>query len=207
MRSTLPGIKRRQRLKRSEPTLRSKKVSRIAFTLGLGDHITLLNVYNGFLEAKQSSRWASSHLVDSKSLIRAISIREFLFTWLNSIANTLGSSGIRSCGDDTVSIRKAVVSGFFSKAAQAVADGTFRCVRDRSLVLHIDPASCLAQRTPGWVVFHELVETDRCYMSECSVIEADWLVECASQYYVANERTETRSEVGLQAGISNRTLF
>jgi ATP-dependent RNA helicase DDX35 len=177
--------------------------------MNVGDHITMLNVYNGFLQAKQSKSWASSHLVDSKSLVRAISIREFLFAWLNSIATNLGTSGIRSCGDDTIAIRKAVVSGFFSKAAQAVADGTFRCVRDRSLVLHIDPKSCLAQRTPGWVVFHELFESDRCYMSECSVIEAGWLVECASQYYVAKERNETRSEAGLavHGGISNRVLF
>lgn len=173
-----------------------------------GDHITMLNVYNGFLQSRQSQKWASSHLVDWKSLQRAISIREYLRSWLETIAHTC-PSGIRSCGDDTVAIRKAIVSGFFSKAAQAVADGTFRCVRDRTLVLHIDPASCLAQRTPAWVVFHELVETDKCYMKECSVIEGKWLVEIASHYYVERERTETREFVGLHAvgGISNRVLF
>ena len=37
---------------------------------------------------------------------------------------------IESCGNDTVKIRKCLVSGYFAHAAKMQPDGSFRSVRD-----------------------------------------------------------------------------
>lgn len=158
-------------------------------------------VYNAYIQANQSERWCHSRMLDSKSLARAHSIRNFLSKWV-------ASCGISSSTTtDTIMIRKCVVCGFFSKAAQAMPDGTYRSVRNKSSVLHIDPASVLSQRTPEWVVFHEVVQEEFCLMRECSVIEGKWLVEIANHYYVETEKTTTREEWDTSMGVKNRVLF
>ncbi|CAG8812853.1 43026_t:CDS:10, partial [Gigaspora margarita] len=88
------------------------------FTVEEGDHITLLN-------GKKSARWCHEHCLNFRTLSRALSIRQHLKKYLDRF-----EVPIESCGNDTVKIRKCLISGYFSQAAKMMPDGSFRTVRD-----------------------------------------------------------------------------
>lgn len=47
------------------------------------------------------------------------------------------------------------------------------------------PSSVLFNRTPKtkWVIFQEVVETQKRFMRDLTIIEEDWLLEVAPHYY------------------------
>ncbi|KAJ3053474.1 hypothetical protein HK097_004188 [Rhizophlyctis rosea] len=147
------------------------------FSVEEGDHITYLNVYNAFIHSRQSPKFCRQHFLNYKSLQRVISIRNQLAKYLKRFG-----VGLVSCGEDSVQLRKCIVSGYFSQAARLQMDGSYRTVRDGE-VLHVHPNSVLFRRSPEWVVFHEVVETTKPYMRDITVIEAEWLTELAPHYY------------------------
>ena len=49
--------------------------------------------------------------------------------------------------------------------------------------LHIHPISALNNQTPEWVVFHEVVQTNKVYIREVTVIEPIWLAQIAPHFY------------------------
>ncbi|CAG8537231.1 15639_t:CDS:10, partial [Acaulospora morrowiae] len=148
------------------------------FAVEEGDHITLLNVFNAFVtRGKKSARWCHEHCLNFRALSRALSIRQQLRKYLVRF-----EVPIESCGNDTVKIRKCLVSGYFSQAAKMMPDGSFRTIRD-NVVLHIHPSSILFTRNAPWVIFHEVVETTKPFMRDLTVIEPSWLTELAPHFY------------------------
>ncbi|CED83397.1 pre-mrna splicing factor [Phaffia rhodozyma] len=159
------------------------------FTAEEGDHLTLLNVYNGFTKyGSSSSKWCSSHRLNFKALSRAVSIR----TQLKKYLSRFGTQGkkIESCEGDHKRLRRCLVTGYFKNAARWVeSEGTYRSVREGA-VLHPHPSSVLFTRSPtsGWVVYHEVVQTTKNFMRDITVIEKDWLTELAPHFYEIKER-------------------
>jgi len=148
------------------------------FAVEEGDHITLLNVYNAFVtRGKQSARWCHKHYLNFRALSRALSIRGQLKKYLERF-----DVQIESCGNDTVKIRKCLVSGYFAHAAKMQPDGSFRSIRD-NVELHVHPSSILFTRNAPWVIFHEVVSTTKAYMRELTVIDPAWLTELAPHFY------------------------
>ncbi|CAG0904327.1 unnamed protein product [Cyprideis torosa] len=45
--------------------------------------------------------------------------------------------------------------------------------------VYIHPSSALFNRRPEWVVYHELLQTTKNYMRECTAVDPKWLVEFA----------------------------
>ena len=83
-------------------------------------------VYNAFVtRGKKSARWCHKHYLNFRALSRALSIRGQLRKFLERF-----DVQIESCGNDTVKIRKCLVSGYFAHAAKMQPDGSFRSVRD-----------------------------------------------------------------------------
>jgi ATP-dependent RNA helicase DDX35 len=94
-------------------------------------------------------------------------------------------------------ILRAIASGFFSQAALAQPDGSYRTIRELSaslssrnsgnsaagtaLVIH--PDSVLFKRVPDCVIFGQVVETTKPFMTQVSVIDAEWLTEVAPHFY------------------------
>ncbi|CAG8652276.1 2731_t:CDS:10, partial [Ambispora leptoticha] len=144
------------------------------FAVEEGDHITLLNVYKSFItRGKKSGRWCHEHGLNFRALTRAMSIRQQLAKYLKRFDVPL-----ESCGNDTVKIRKCLVSGYFANAAKMMPDGTFRTIRD-NVELHVHPSSVLFTRAVEWVIFHEVVETTKPFMRDLTVIDPAWLAELA----------------------------
>jgi ATP-dependent RNA helicase DDX35 len=160
------------------------ELERRKFTAEEGDHLTLLNVYNAFVDphtGRQSAKWCAKHRLNYRVLSRAVNIRSQLQKFLNRFGIRNGGE---SCQGDAVRLRKCLTSGLFAFAARMQLDGSYISVREH-VVLHVHPSSVLFTRSPStkWVIFQEVVETQKRFMRDLTVIEEDWLTELAPKYY------------------------
>lgn len=170
-------------MERKAETLRRK------FAVKEGDHLTLLNIYNNFVESNYDPKWCHSHYFNFRSLARAVDIRKQLKRTFRRLATVLEATGPNAAASlkdsdsiDHISIRRCLLSGFFTNVARLQPDGTYNTLQgDNQLFLH--PGSILCSYPPEWVMFHEVVHTNREYMHDISQIEPSWLLEVAPQYY------------------------
>ncbi|XP_027198576.2 putative ATP-dependent RNA helicase DHX35 [Dermatophagoides pteronyssinus] len=143
-----------------------------------GDLITYLNIYNQFIKSAQIRSWSDKNYLHYKGLLRAVEIRNRLKSLLHRFKVRLISS------TDVESILKCIVAGFFTNAAQLDEDGIYRTIRG-NYELHIHPTSVLytMKRLPKFVLFTEVIHTNKDYMKDISVIKPNWLYELAPHYY------------------------
>ena len=79
-------------------------------------------------------------------------------------------------------IRKAIAAGFFNHACRRDQTEGYKSIADNQQVF-IHPSSSLFNRSPEWVIYHELVMTTKEYMREVLTIEPRWLLEVAPKYF------------------------
>lgn len=154
--------------------------AKLRFAAAEGDHVTFLNVYNGFLQSSKSSKWCHRNFINYHSMKKALEVRE----QLRRIAQRLGI-GLKSCEKDIQVVRKAVTAGFFANACHLEPyshNGMYKTVRT-SQEVYIHPSSVLFRVNPRWIVFNSLVSTDRQYMRNVISIEPSWLTEVAAHFY------------------------
>ncbi|KAI9593336.1 P-loop containing nucleoside triphosphate hydrolase protein [Syncephalis fuscata] len=147
------------------------------FAVEEGDHITLLNVYNAFIQKGSNSQWCSRHCLNYRVLQRAVTIRKQLRGYL-----TRFKLPIASCQGDTTAIRKCLTSGYFAHAARMQPDGSLRTLRDNA-TLYLHPTSVLFKRSPKFVIYHEVIETTKPFARQVSTIDVAWLTELAPHFY------------------------
>lgn len=158
---------------------------RLKFAVHEGDHLTLLNVYNGFISHGQSSSWCHDRFINYKSMARAVEIRRQLAAYVKKFKLVDKNTPVTppSTDDPTEGIRKAIIGGFFANAAHLQSDGSYLTVKDRHrLFLH--PTSVVFKHPPEWVVFHEVMLTTKEYMRDVTAINPNWLAEIAPHFYV-----------------------
>lgn len=144
-----------------------------------GDHMTLLNIWNQWLDADFSPIWAKENFLQQRSLTRARDVRDQLAKLCDRVEVTLSSCGI----SDHVSIRKAITAGFFPNAARLQRGGdSYRTVKN-GMTVYLHPSSVLMESRPKWVIFYELVLTSKEYMRSNMPLEPEWLVEVAPHYH------------------------
>jgi ATP-dependent RNA helicase DHX8/PRP22 len=178
------------------------------FTAAEGDQMTLLNVYDAWIDAGATADWCSSNFVQHRALRDAKEIRSQLERILSRRAAAsaavarerrrgAGGGGERhhhhqgAGGDclgpeqgnrDPVLVRKALTAGYFFQAAKRTMNGEYRTLTDRRTVA-IHPSSALCHSKPRYVIYHELVTTTRDYMRNVMAIKPAWLTELAPNYY------------------------
>ena len=92
-------------------------------------NFSMLTVYTAFTtRGQKSARWCHDHFLNFRALSRAFSIRSQLLKFLKRF-----NIPLESCGNDTVKIRKCLVSGYFANAAKMMPDGSFRTIRDNAV--------------------------------------------------------------------------
>jgi len=156
----------------------------VIFGKKAGDHLTLLNVYNQWVETNYSTEWCFENFVQAKSLRRCRDIREQLEDMLERVEVEMLES------NDDVKIRKAVTSGFFYNTSKLEKSGAYKTVKhNQSVQMH--PSSCLYKELPRWCVYYELVLTTKEYMRHVIEIEPEWLVEIAPHYYKKKDVLDT----------------
>ncbi|KAJ4522728.1 hypothetical protein HRR78_000215 [Exophiala dermatitidis] len=146
-----------------------------------GDHLTLLNVFQEWVDSDYSYVWAKENFLQQRSLTRARDVRD----QLARLCDRVEVDASKSCGGSSniEPIQKAITAGFFPHSARMQRDGqSYRTVKNGQVV-YIHPSSVLIESRPKWLIYHELVLTSKEYMRSCMPLKPEWLIEVAPHYY------------------------
>eukprot|EP00340_Litonotus_pictus_P000043 CAMPEP_0170522266 /NCGR_PEP_ID=MMETSP0209-20121228/7716_1 /TAXON_ID=665100 ORGANISM="Litonotus pictus, Strain P1" /NCGR_SAMPLE_ID=MMETSP0209 /ASSEMBLY_ACC=CAM_ASM_000301 /LENGTH=1258 /DNA_ID=CAMNT_0010809697 /DNA_START=167 /DNA_END=3940 /DNA_ORIENTATION=- len=142
-----------------------------------GDHLTLLTVYQMWEANKFSNPWCYENFIQSRAMKKAYDIRKQLVAIMDRYKLSIGK-----CNKDYARVRKAIASGFFAHIAKKDNTEGYKTLLDNQTV-YIHPSSALFNKSPEWVVYHELVLTSKEYMREVCSIDPRWLVDVAPRYF------------------------
>ena len=142
-----------------------------------GDHLTLLNVYNGWRGAGKNDPWCFENFVQPRNMRRVEDVRKQLVQILER-----HKLRIVSCGRDTMRVRQGLCSGFFRNSARKDPQEGYKTLVEGTPV-YMHPASALFGKAAEHVIYHSLVETTREYMHNVTAIEPKWLVEAAPTFF------------------------
>lgn len=156
---------------------------KMSFSHQDGDHLTLLNVYEEFLNNGMDNKWCRDHFLNFRSLTSGRSVR-------NQLKNIMIKHNIELVSTDYNdkhywdNIRRALVAGFFMQVAKrksGAKKNNFITVKDNQDVL-IHPSSVLTFENE-WVIYNEFVLTSKNYIRTVTNINPRWLFELAPKYY------------------------
>ncbi|KAF2234599.1 ATP dependent RNA helicase, partial [Viridothelium virens] len=165
--------------------------ARRRFAVEEGDHLTLLNVYQGFVtKGRKETKWCRENYLNYKSMVRAVSIRSQLKRYLERFGMNVDESLrgeellLRVRGPDKAEqVRRCLTAGYFAHAARMQPDGSFKTVNGGT-VLHAHPSSLMFNRKADWIIFHEVMETgSKTFIRDITKIEKTWLMEYAPDFY------------------------
>ncbi|KAI6021015.1 P-loop containing nucleoside triphosphate hydrolase protein [Pisolithus marmoratus] len=155
------------------------------FTVPDGDHLTLLNVYNSYIQSKPVQidmicQWAWNHYLSAPALAQAENVREQLKRIMERFEVELVSFVDEQKGH--LAVRQVLCCSFFMQVAHREgAKGNYVTVKDNQVVgLH---PSCCLDTQPEWVIFNEFVLTTRPYIRTVTEVRAEWLLEYAPLYF------------------------
>ncbi|KAK2888638.1 hypothetical protein Q8A73_020086 [Channa argus] len=155
-----------------------------------GDHMTLINIYNAFINDNQDEAWCTANFLSHASLRLAVVIRAELLDVMQRIELPVSPPAF-GCQDNCTNIKRALISGFFLKVAHDVdGSGNYLLLTHRH-VAHLHPFSsylCLepCPKPPSWVLYHEFtISSDNC-ICIASEVHPQMLVELAPMYYLGN---------------------
>ncbi|KAL7069181.1 putative DHX8/prp22-type ATP-dependent RNA helicase [Cryptosporidium serpentis] len=142
-----------------------------------GDHLTYLNIYNSWQRQRYSVPWCYENFLQSRSLKKAQDVRKQLINIFDKY-----QLNIISARNDYDKIRKAICAGFFSHACKKDSQEGYRSLVDNQQV-YLHPSSTLFNKSPEWLLYHELVFTTKEYIRDCCTIQPNWLVELAPNLF------------------------
>ncbi|KAM8829089.1 ATP-dependent RNA helicase DQX1 isoform 1-T3 [Spinachia spinachia] len=155
-----------------------------------GDHMTLVTIYNNFIEHNQDEAWCTTNFLSHAALRLAVVIRAELLEVMQRIELPVSPPAF-GCQDNCTNIKRALISGFFLKVAHDVdGSGNYLLLTHRH-VAHLHPFSSYLCRQPppkppSWVLYHEFtISCDNC-IRIASEVHPQMLVELAPQYYLGN---------------------
>ncbi|OWB78788.1 nucleic acid binding protein [[Candida] boidinii] len=154
-----------------------------------GDHLTLLNIWDEWVESGFSNQWCKDNFIQYKTLVRVRNVRDQLGLICKRLGLLLDDPSNSGTATDKrikqIKIQKAITSGFFSNAARLNKSGDSYKSLEKNNQVFIHPSSVIfpVRPPPKLVIFHELVMTSKEYMRNCMPIEEKWLSELANHYY------------------------
>lgn len=155
-----------------------------------GDHLTLLNVYNGWKQSKFSNPWCFENFIQARSMRRAQDVRQQLVSIMERYKHQ-----IVSCGRNTMKVRQALCSGFFRNAARKDPQEGYKTLIEGTPV-YMHPSSAMFGKPAEHVIFDTLVLTTKEYMQCTTGIEPKWLVDAAPTFFkvAATDRLSKRKK-------------
>lgn len=165
-----------------------------------GDHLTLLNVYNGWKGSKFSNPWCFENFIQARSMRRVQDVRQQLVSIMERYKHQ-----IVSCGRNTTKVRQALCSGFFRNAARKDPQEGYKTLIEGTIV-YLHPSSAMFGKPSEHVIFHTLVLTTKEYMHFTTAIEPKWLVEAAPTFFkvAATDRLSKRKKAERIQPLHNR---
>lgn len=148
-----------------------------------GDHVTLLNVWNQWVEADFSPVWARENFLQQRSLTRARDVRDQLAKLCDRVEVDASSS----CGGTTNPrpVLRALTAGFFQNAARLGRSGDgYRTLKSNASVwVHPSSVVMASNPPPRTVIYYELVQTSKEYMRSVMPVDVRWLSELAPHFH------------------------
>ncbi len=130
-----------------------------------GDHLTLLNVYNGWKQSKFSNPWCFENFIQARAMRRAQDVRQQLVSIMERYKHS-----VVSCGRNTMKVRQALCSGYFRNSARKDPSEGYKTLTEGTPV-YMHPSSALFGKPAEHVIFHTLVLTTKEYMQCTTGIE------------------------------------
>ncbi|XP_044286350.1 ATP-dependent RNA helicase DHX33 [Varanus komodoensis] len=153
------------------------QAARKKFASSEGDHITLLNIYRAFKNISGNREWCKENFVNSRNMMLVSDVR----AQLRDICIKL-SIPLESSRSDTGNVRRCLAHSLFMYTAELQPDGTY-ATTDSHQPVAIHPSSVLFHCKPACVTYNELLHTNKCYMRDLCVVDADWLYDAAPDYF------------------------
>lgn len=155
-----------------------------------GDHSTLIQVYEAFIQSGEDKAWCQARGLNWAALCQAQKLRGELLELMQRIELPLSQPAFGS-EKNRRDLQKALVSGYFLKVARDT-DGTGNyLLLTHKHVAQLSPYCCYRSRRaparpPPWVLYHNFsVSKDNC-LSIVSEIQPQMLVELAPPYFLSN---------------------
>ncbi|ORZ33421.1 P-loop containing nucleoside triphosphate hydrolase protein [Catenaria anguillulae PL171] len=150
--------------------------ARQSFFHASGDHLTLLNVWNQWVETNFSVQWCYDNFIQHRSMTRAHDVRDQLVGLMERVEVPMSAAD--DPFGDPKPILKAFAAGFFYHACRINKAGdSYRNIKHNNSVM-IHPTSALykaaernAKGPPKWVMYHELVFTTKEFMRQAKELE------------------------------------
>ena len=162
-----------------------------------GDHMTLLRVFNGFIDSRCDRKWCEDNFLNFRALTYALEVRDQLRRFLKRFKPN-ENEAFASCGeDDKDAVLKCLSEGFFCNAASLMPSGNYLTVRGQREVV-VDPTSALHMhsKVPHWIIFQDIVYTTREYVRDVSVLNPLWLCEIAPHFYEMKDQSRVGADSG-----------
>ncbi|EJF57706.1 P-loop containing nucleoside triphosphate hydrolase protein [Dichomitus squalens LYAD-421 SS1] len=172
-------------------------------TIPDGDHLTLMNVYNSYMNNKHDRNWCWNNYLSGRALQQAENVRSQLQRTMERYeVELVTTQDERKLWQ---SIRKALVCGFFMQVAHKEGEkGGYLTVKDNQVVsLH---PSCGLDSSPEWVIFNEFVLTTKPYIRTVTEVRPEWLLEYAPNYFDLSTFPEGETKRALQRVLKKRSL-
>ena len=146
---------------------------------GGGDHLTLMRVYNEWVDTDYSTQWCYENYLQVRNLNKARDIREQLEGLCERVEVEICTNPL-----EIEQIGKALTSGYFYNTAKFSKNAEYKTVKNQHTV-YIHPSSVMIkEETPApWVLYFELAFTSKEYMRTVMPIKGEWLIELAPHYY------------------------
>ncbi|KAF9505957.1 hypothetical protein BS47DRAFT_480082 [Hydnum rufescens UP504] len=154
--------------------------SKALLTVPDGDHLTMLNVYNSYMQNQHDKNWAWNNYLSARALAQADNVRNQIKRSMEKFDLDLVST--QDQRKFYTNIRMALVCGFFMQVAHKEGEkGNYLTVKDNQVVaLH---PSCGLDTSPEWVIFNEFVLTSRPYIRTVTDVRPEWLLEYSHNYF------------------------
>jgi len=120
-----------------------------------GDHISLLNIWNQWVDTDFSYVWARENFLQHRSLGRARDVRDQLSRLCDRVEVSMSSAG----ENNIIPIQKAITAGFFPNAARLQKGGDSYRTAKNGQTVHVHPSSAIFDVNPKWLLYFELVLT------------------------------------------------
>lgn len=143
-----------------------------------GDHLTLLNIYKSYQSVKGNKHWCTENFIHMRNMKAALDIEVQLRDLCARLSLPVTSSPIAD------SILQSLLSGLFTNIAEHAGEGKYYTLAAHQEVF-IHPSSSLFDHRPRpqYVLYSELVHTNKCYIRNVSAMEQDWLSEVVPSYF------------------------
>ena len=121
--------------------------------------------------------WCHDNFLNTRNLIYARDVRQQLL----EIVNRLGLQ-VNSCDGNHEQVRKCLLAGLFQNVAELQRDNFYLTLAGRERA-KIHPSSVFhGKYRPDYIIFTEIVKTERSFMRQISEVNAEWFAEVLPNY-------------------------